>query len=392
MKRVNKDFVLPKAQIYTADYVKKRIKWLNNNLDIDLHYITRYLDESERFKGYIENLIGAIQIPLGLTGPLRINGQFAKGLFFVPFATAQSTLVRSYDRGMVILTKCGGVKTFVSKDEIHITPVFWLKDLYQARAFTYWIKNNFAKIKKEIKKTTSHGELLKIQPRIIGRKVFLSFYYSTGDAMGLNIIVIATEKACEYISEKVRVEKFYLRSNLSSDKKATFLNFINGYGKEVLAEALIPKEIIKKYLNTTSQEIYDFWHSAVLGGMQAGMIGINAHFANGLTAIFTACGQDIASIVNAHTGIGECEITQRGDLYTSLKIPCLPIGTVGGATSLPWQSECLKIIGCFGAGKANKFAEIIGATLLAGEISIIAALAGRYFAKAHIEARKRKIK
>jgi len=390
MREEDKFFLLPKAQIYTKEYVIKRTRWLNNYTGTNLYHIIRFIDNCENFKGYIENLIGTIQIPLGIAGPLKINGQYAKGLFYVPLATTQSTLVRSYDRGMVILTKSGGVNTLVLKDEIHISPVFFMNNITQAKMFTLWIVKNFEKIKKEAEKTTSYGKLLRIRPWIIGKKVFLSFYYSTGDAMGLNIIVIATDRACRYISEKTKT-KFYLRSNLSSDKKASFFNFIDGYGKEVLAEATIPKEIITQYLNTTPQEIYNFWHSAVLGSIQSGMIGINAHFANGLAAIFAACGQDVASIANAHLGIGECDVTEKGDLYITLKVPCLPIGTVGGATSLPAQSECLKIIGCFGAGKANKFAEIIGATLLGGEVSIIAALAGGYFAKAHIDARKRKL-
>ncbi|MCM8773336.1 MAG: hypothetical protein NC820_01170 [Candidatus Omnitrophica bacterium] len=243
-----------------------------------------------------------------------------------------------------------------------MTPVFWTKNVFQARAFTLWIKDNFAKIKKEAEKTTSYGKLLRIKPWIIGRKVLLSFYYSTADAMGLNMIVIATDRACKYISQKTDIEKFYLRSNLSSDKKASFFNFIDGYGKEVLAEAIIPKEIITRYFNISTQEIYDFWHSALLGSLQGGMIGINAHFANGLAAIFK----------------------YKNPLFTYWN-------NRWGKTTLCWQNECLRILGCEGEGKAKKFAEIIGTAILAGEISIIASFATGKFAEAHIAARKRKI-
>jgi hydroxymethylglutaryl-CoA reductase (NADPH) len=385
-------FTIPKAQIETEEYIKERINWLNKQLKINLSYISPSLQDIEIFKGLIENFVGYVKIPLGIAGPLKVNGEFAQGFFFVPFATTQSTLIRSYDRGMFILTKSGGANVSILKDEIHITPVFWTENLLQAKKFIIWIERNFDKIKREAEKTTKHGKLLKIKPWIIGRKVFLSFYYSTMDAMGLNIIVIATDSACKYISKKTGIKKYYLRSNLSSDKKVSFLNFIEGYGKDIVVETKIPKEIIQDYFNVTPQEIYDFWHSAVLGSIQAGMVGINAHFANGLAAIFTACGQDVASIINAYVGIGECEITPEGDLYTSLRVPCLPIGTVGGATFLPWQRECLKILGCEGEGKAKKFAEIIGATLLSGEISIIGSFASKKFAEAHITARKRKAK
>jgi hydroxymethylglutaryl-CoA reductase (NADPH) len=339
---------------------------------------------------YIENMIGVCNVPLGVAGPIKVNGDYASGIFHVPFATTQSTLIRSYDRGMKVLTAAGGVNTKIIKDEIHISPIFCFENLKEAKFFYDWVTENLTLIKNEAESTTSHGKLLSVKPLILGRKVILTLYFSTKDAMGLNMIVIAADKVCNFISKNIKVKKYFLRSNYSADKKASYFNFIEGYGKSVAVEATIPKKMVNGYLRTSPKEIYDFWISSVISGIQSGLMGLNAHFANGLSAIFLACGQDIASIVNACLGIGTVEIEENGDLYLSGRISSLPIGTIGGATNLPTQKECLKIMDCYGEGKVNKFAEIISATLVAGEISIISALASGDFALAHINARMKK--
>jgi len=373
---------------YDKNFVTQRRKWLTKKTGAELSHLSYYSAKSEDFKGTVENFIGVAQVPVGIAGPLMIKGSFANGTYYVPFATSEATLLESYQRGMIALTKSGGVNATVHEDEINITPIFSLTDLKGAKWFADWVKDNFTQIKYEAESTTRYGKLLRIDTILLGKRVLLKFCYTTGDAMGLNMIVIATDKACRFIASKTSTQDYYLRSNLSSDKKACFHNSINTYGKNISAEAILPKKVINRYLKSTPEKMFNFWRSSLLGSLQAGSIGLNAQYANALAAIFIACGQDVASIINSSVGISMCEITSGGDLYTALKIPALVIGTIGGGTYLSTQRECLEILGCYGVDKAKKLAEIIAATLLAGEISICAAFASGDFAQAHIMTRK----
>jgi len=305
----------------------------------------------------------------------------------VPFATTEGALVSTYQRGAIAITKAGGVKTSVIKDENYLDPIFVLKNLEEAKLFVSWVKNNFEKLKNQVREITGHGELLEITPFIIGRRVALKISYFTQDAMGANMIGIATEKICRFIAQNIKVEKYLLRSNLSSEKKASAVNLLWGYGKEVLAEAILPKKVVNRHLNSSPEEIHRAWHSWALGSFQAGTLGINAHLANGIAAIFIACGQDAAHTPNTSVGMTMYEMTNEGDLYISVKLPNILIGTVGGGTALGTQRECLEIIGCHGKGKSKKFAEIIAATLLAGEIGICAGITSDEFLEPHKIAR-----
>lgn len=367
---------------------KSQIDQAKKDPTAGLDALKRVVFEQEKVAGNIENLIGAAQVPVGLAGPIKVKGDHAKGLFYVPFATTEGTLVSGYTLGMIALTRGGGVSAKVLSHKVDITPVFEFADLLDAAAFAEWIKNNFTLIKSECEKTTRHGKLLELKPLVMGKRVYVYFVMDSGDAMGLNMISIATYQACEMIKKSnPSMKKYYLRSNLSADKKQAYSNFIHGYGKEVAVEILLKKEIVKRYLNTTPEAMCDFWYTSVLSGFQAGTVGHNAHYANALAAIYIACGQDVAQIVNSSMGVSGCEVTEDKDLYAFLRLPCVIIGTLGGGTHLDTQKECLEIMDCYGEGKSDKLAEIIGATLLAGEISICAGLASGEFIKAHIRKR-----
>lgn len=372
---------------YAQEAIIKRRNWLENNTNTNLNHTKQYSFEPLDIKANIENFIGVSQVPVGITGPIKVNGQEAKGMFYVPFATTEGTLVATYQRGMMAITKAGGAKVVVVKNKLDITPIFECQDIYEAKLFADWVDDHFEEIKTAAEQTTKHGILKKIAIYHLGSNVLLNFQYYTQDAMGLNMVNVATQNACLYIKDQVKNIRFYLRCNLSSDKKVSFFNFINSYGKEVLAEVIIPEKIVKRYLSTTAEEIYRFHQLVVLGGIQGGMIGNNCHFANGLAAIFIACGQDVAQIVNASIGITILNLTQQGDLYVTLKLPNLIIGTVGGGTRLKTQREALEIMQCYGENKAIKFSEIVAATLLGGEISILAALTSDAFVNAHIKKR-----
>lgn len=363
----------PMAQIYSRDYVQKRVNWLENNRRIKLSHITRFIEDPKNMKGNIENLIGCVQIPVGLAGPIKINGDRAKGIFYVPLATTEGTLVMVYHLGMNLISMSGGANTYILKDETHISPAFKVKDTIDAKRFINWTVKNFENIKKVSETTTKHGKLLYIEQTISNRMVIIRFTYFTGDAQGMNMINKATEMACNFISQKTG-KRFILRSNFSSVKKVSMSNIHKGYGKSIFTDVVIKKSILKNKLNVTPKQMVDYFNSCLIASSYCGMVGMTAHIANGITAIYLACGQDAADISTSHIGITACELTEKGDLYASLYIPNLLVGTIGGGTGLATQRECLNILGCFGANKSKKFAEIVAASALAGEIAVTAAL------------------
>jgi hydroxymethylglutaryl-CoA reductase (NADPH) len=372
---------------YDDDFVVERREWLSQETNTKFSHISHYSLKAKDVRGNIENFIGAAQIPLGVIGPLKIKGKFTDGTFYVPVATTEGALVSTYQRGAIALTKAGGVRTSIIKDENYLDPIFILNNMEEAIGLAKWTKDHFDPLKEKVREVTGHGELVSITPFIIGRRVALKLSYSTQDAMGANMIAMTTEKICEFIANNIKVEKYLLRSNLSSEKKASGVNLLFGYGKEVLAEAILPKRIVTRYLNTSPEAIHSAWHSWAVCSFQANMVGINGQFANGLAAIFIACGQDTAHITNASVGINMLEMLKSGDLYAAIKLPNIVVGTVGGGTALGTQQECLKMMDCYGSGKSKKFAEIVAATLLAGELGIGAGITTDEFLAPHKRAR-----
>ncbi|MCK4533014.1 PilZ domain-containing protein [bacterium] len=376
--------IIPKGKDknYKREFIDMRRDWLSKKTNAGLYHIGQYSEQAENMKGNIENLIGVCQVPLGIAGPLKINGQFAKGDFYIPLATTEGTLVKTYSRGMHVLTKAGGVNVAVLTDQIHISPVFMVTGIKEANQFICWINNNFVKIKSKAEQTTKHGKLLSIEPIIMGCRVVLKFSYFTEDAQGLNMINKATDIACKFISEETN-KKFLLRSNFSSIKKVSMYNLYKGQGKAIFADAVIPGRVLKRLLQVTPEEMCKYYFSALLSSAHSGMIGITAHASNGITALYIACGQDVADVSHSHIGIMTYEIKESENLYVSLYLPNLLVGTVGGGTGLATPQENLKILGCYGTGKAKKLAEIITAVALAGEITSMAALVNGTYVGAH---------
>ena len=336
----------------------------------------------------IENMIGIIQVPLGVAGPLCINGEYAKGEHYIPLATTEGALVASADRGSSVITASGGANVRIFKDEMTRAPVFKTKDIIGAKNLSDWVNTNFARLKQKAQETTRFGELLSINAFTAGRNVFLRFSYDTKDAMGMNMVTIATDAAVDLILSENDVELVALSSNMCSDKKPAAINSILGRGKTVSADVFIGKEIISEKLKTAPEKMADVnYRKNLLGSARAGSIGFNAHAANIAAAMFIACGQDAAHVVEASNAITTMELTDDG-LYCSVTLPSLNVGTVGGGTRIATQQECLNMLGVAGAGEppgtnSKKLAEIIAAAVLAGEISLVGALAARHLARAH---------
>ena len=368
---------------YTNDYITHRRNWLSEKLEVNLEHIGHYSLDPQNAKGNIEHMIGVAQIPIGVSGPCRINGEHAKGDFYIPLATTEGSLVITYQRGMTAINLSGGANVKILKDKIHISPVFLMKNLAECVEFEKWVNEHFNEIKIEAEKTTKYGKLLSIEAKITGDKVILIFYYTTGDAAGQNMIIKSAEAACKFISIKTGYA-FFLKSNFSANKKASWYNYINGYGKSVIAEVLIPRDVMRKVFNINPEDIYDLYQAYVTAGSLTGMVGLNSQIANGLAALYLACGQDIAHIATAHSGHAYWECMKNNCLYISVHLPCLMVGTVGGGTGLSTQKECLEMLDCIGTGKAVNFAEIAAVTALAGEISLASSLVHGSFADAHL--------
>jgi len=348
------------------------------------------IDAESASKRNVENMIGAVQVPVGIAGPLTVGGEYANGAFYIPLATTEGALVASVNRGCKTITSAGGAIVRIFNDEMTRAPVFGVDDVVEARRVVEWVKEpeNFAKLRRATKETTKHGELVRVDPYVVADNVFLRCAFDTKDALGMNMVTIATDRLADIIVDELGIRLVALSGNMCVDKKPAAINLIEGRGKNVVAETAIPRRIIDDVLKTTPESMADVhYRKNMLGSAKAGSLGFNAHAANVIAAIFIATGQDPAHVVDASTAI--TSISVRGDeLYASVSMPSLPVGTVGGGTSIKTQHECLSIMDVAGGGKppgahAKKFAEIVCCAVLAGEISLVAAHAARHLARAH---------
>jgi hydroxymethylglutaryl-CoA reductase (NADPH) len=366
---------------YAAESLARRRQWLQSRTGSPANHIANISFDPEILRGNIENAIGVAQVPLGIAGPLMIQGERAHGTFYVPLATTEGALIRSYERGMVTLTHSGGAQALIAKDENHIAPVFEFPDVLTASRFTKWVEQHAAEIRTHAEATTRHGKLLAANCHLTGRQVMVELRFHTGDAQGMNLIVKAADAVCRWIAREQQA-RFLLFSGLCSEKRAGAGVLFRGKGKTAVAGALLPHRVLKQCLHVTAEELVHVWHATIAGQVRAGAVGLGAHAANGLAALFIATGQDVATLPHAACAITNFELDMNG-VYASVTLPGLSIATVGGGTGLPTQREALELLGCYGADKARKFAEITAATVLAGEISMAAALASGDFAAAH---------
>lgn len=369
----------------------ERRKFLEKHLKISLENISKFEFTEEDVLGRnIENLIGTTQIPLGVAGPLSIKKNSKSKKYFIPLATTEGALVASVSRGCKAILESGGVTVFVENVGVTRAPVFKTKSLADTVRIKNWLEKNFEKIKDICESTSSHLKLLRIDPSYTGRSLFLRFVLDSQDAMGMNMATIATEKAVEYIEKKTGVTCLSVSGNFDVDKKPAWINFISGRGKKVWADITIKKEVVKNVLKTEPDKICNLILRKILtGSIMAGSMGFNAHYANIIAAIFASTGQDLGQVAEGSIGITSGETLENGDLYFSIYLPNLMVGTVGGGTNLPTQKEALNLIG---AKSVLEFAEVIGAAVLAGELSLIASQAQGTLAKAHIKLARKGLK
>lgn len=372
------------ADDYAEDIVRTRLEWVRARTGAGLQHATQVSWDPHRAKGNCENFVGAAQVPMGIAGPLRVNGEHARGDFLIPLATSEGTLVASYNRGMRALMLSGGATCTVHEDAMQRAPAFVFEDARRARDFVEWVRQNEPAIRLVAESTSEHLRLAYIDPYTASKFAFLRFGYHTGDAAGQNMASRATHAACMWILRQFDgVQRFYLESNLATDKKPSHINLLRSRGHRVTAEATLSRDVLHRQLRVEPETLAYHWGVASVGAFLAGAGNNGLHSANGITAMFIATGQDVANVAESSAAVVYTEVTPARDLYISVTIPSLIVATHGGGTGLPTQRECLELMGCTGPGTVRKLAEIVAGVVLAGEISLASAISAQDWVTSH---------
>jgi hydroxymethylglutaryl-CoA reductase (NADPH) len=376
------------ADAETAAAARRHLVERETNADLDA--IGDYTFDAADVDANVENMLGGAQLPMGVAGPVPVDGGAADGEYYLPMATTEGALVASVNRGLSAMRAAGGATARVTDSGMTRAPVFRVDGIADAETVVEWVEGNTDDLRAAAESTTSHGELVAVNPYVVGDSVFLRFVYDTKDAMGMNMATIATREAADVVEESTPAELVALSGNLCSDKKPAAINAIEGRGRSVTADVVLPREYVEETLKTTPEAMVEGnTRKNLIGSAKAASLGFNAHAANTVAAVFLATGQDPAQVVEGANAITSMEVREEG-LYASLSFASLELGTVGGGTKLPTQSEALDIVGHSGGGdpagaNADARAEVIAVGALAGELSLVAAFTSRHLASAHEE-------
>ena len=367
---------------YLPEDSDRRLDWLKSKHDFELKNLPP--NKTEELKGIIENHVGFMQMPMAIAGPAIIDGKYAKGEFAIPLCTIEGSLAASMNRGLYASSLCGGMKVKHFRQELSRSPIFIFDDLKKSDEFQIWVNEHLDEIKKAAQSTTQYGKVIRIDQYAIQNYVLLDFILDTGNAAGQNMVTLATNVACEYIRQETG-HKFFLDSNLASDKKASSRNMILGRGHGVIAETHITKSVMSRVLNVDPDFVIENWTYFPIVSAMAGTLGNAIHASNALTAIYIATGQDTACV--AENSVGHFTVEKVDDGITwRLTLPSMTVGTVGGGTRLNQQQQNLKLLGCdSGEHSSRKLAEIIAAAALGLEISLGSAIMSHTWTSAHMK-------
>ena len=379
---------IPERGVYTEAARLARLAFARKHTGAPLFALQETTLCPERLTGNIENLVGSVEVPVGIAGPLFFRGEKARGVLYAPLAATEGALVASATRGALAVSRSGGVRTRVIRQQMMRVPLFVLSDMKGAMRFCNWVRDHVEEIREETQKVSRHARLVSVEPALMGHMVNVCFLYETGDAAGQNMTTSCTFYACQWLLgqirhlEGVKLENFLIEGAMSGDKKVTFQAFIAGRGTRVAAECVLDRRVLGRVLHVTPEEAQRAFDRGLANSVQVGMVGFNVNVANIVAAIFTATGQDIACVHESSVGQLHLELVEDG-LHASLLLPSLIVGSVGGGTHLPRQNECLQMMDCAGVGKAARLAEIVAGFCLATDLSTLCAIAGGQFAAAH---------
>jgi hydroxymethylglutaryl-CoA reductase (NADPH) len=336
----------------------------------------------EAARGKIENFVGFAQVPLGIAGPMRVDTSLGVREVYVPMATTEGAMVASYSRGMRLLKSGGGVRARVLGEGLTQNPILVYADAERAARAADIAAKSFEDLRRIVGGTTRHGRLVALRPEVVGKRLVVSLVFTTGDALGINMAAAAAELCSKELADRTGAEKRYLHGQ-DVEKRANARGLAEGRGRRVVADATVPRDELVRGTRATPEDLVAIQRTYAVGFAGLGTQNWLVQAANGLAAVMIACGQDAAYVTESATGMLDFEVTPKGDLYASVHLPCLLVGTVGGGTGQGTAAECLKLLGCSGEGKANAFAEILAATVLAGDLSLMAAFAAHEFVASH---------
>jgi len=369
--------------------VEARRRYIAGETGVALSALEPYaFDASRATEKNVENMIGAVQVPLGVAGPVTVDGGAAAGECFLPLATTEGALVASVNRGLSAIEDAGGATARVTQSGMTRAPVFTVDGIAEAETVVEWVDANVDRLGEAAESTTSHGELLAVDPYVVGDNVYLRFVYDTKDAMGMNMATIATREAASLVEHETPAKLVALSGNLCTDKKPAAINAVEGRGRTVTADVVLDREVVEATLKTTPEAMAEGnTRKNLLGSAKAGSLGFNAQAANVVAAAFLATGQDEAQVVEGANAITTMDAREEG-LYASVSLASLEVGTVGGGTGLAPQQAALELLGLAGGGdppgsNADALAEVIAVGALAGELSLVAAFCARHLASAH---------
>ena len=379
---------IPGRGLHTEAARRERLQYVRQETGSELSEMNNFSLQAEQLTGNIENLIGSVELPVGIAGPLVINGAKAKGTFYLPMATSEGALVASTARGANLISCSGGVTARVLRQQMIRVPLFILSNMQDAMIFAETVRETVDELQAQVNQVSRHAKLSQVEPFLIGNQVHVRFVYETGDAAGQNMTTSSTWHACQWLMEymqkhrSMRFENFWIEGNMSGDKKVNFQSFIAGRGTRVSAEAFISSEDLMRILKVTPEQIVKCHHLGMVGACQSGMVGYNVNTANVIAATFAATGQDIACV--HESSVAQLHVqSMEGGLYASMLLPSLVVGTIGGGTALPRQKQMLELMGCAGPGKVSRLAEIIVSFCLALDLSTMSAVISGQFASAH---------
>ena len=369
-----------KIKLSQLKSASERKKFIEEQTQIKLNSISSVLIDTENTVK-IENLVGATSIPLGIAGPLLINGENGKREVYLPLTTTEGVLVASVSRGCKAIAESEGAE--VSTHHVGTTrgPVFHVKSIRESKKFYKWIKEHEKEIGSIAESTSKHIKYKKMMLRTVLPYVFIRFYFDTDDAMGMNMVTIASNILVEFIEKETGVKCLSVAGNFDIDKKPAWLNFIENRGFKAWAEVILKKSVVEKVLKVTPENFYKTWLAkCIYGSIMSGSLGFNAQFANVIAALYASTGQDLAHVVEGSLGITTAKILESGDLYVSVYLPSLMVGTVGGGTKYATQREALQLLN---VTHSQELVEVIAGAVLAGEISLIASQCEGTLACAH---------
>lgn len=379
--------IIPGRGLMAPSAIKSRHEYLENQGFAIDHIAHHHLDTGA-IQNNIESFIGSVEVPLGIVGPLLFGQGPDAELIYCAVGTLEGALVASMNRGAKAISQAGGFLSKVVHQKMIRAPMFLFSSLEESRQFELWVADHFEAIKNQAEQYSNHAQLQSIQPVITGKAVHLKFVYTTGDASGQNMTTTCTWHAILWLvsnfekETSISILDYVIEGNGASDKKASAFAMQHGRGIHVVAECVLPEQVIQRVLRTTAEAILQCYGPSVTMCHLDGMLGYNINVANAVAGIFVATGQDLGSIHESSLGVLRVEKASDG-LYFSLQLPSLVIGTVGGGTHLPKQKEALQLMGCEGSGKVARFAQLIAGFALSLEISTYAAIVSGEFAKAH---------